>query len=179
MQFQPPSKPRHLVLCLGDQLDATSAAFDGFDAAQDAVWMAEVAEESTHVWSHRARIALFLAAMRHFRDALRAAHVTVHYRQLKDPDNAGTLARELGASVGNLCPQRLILVEPGDWRVQEQLKTAAQKLGVELEIRPDRHFFCTREAFAAHVKGRKTLRGQWQIHPTHEQLLPSLPLRPR
>ena len=65
------SCPRHLVLILGDQLDAKSAAFDGFDPKHDAVWMAEVAEESTHVWSHQARIALFLAAMRHFRDALR------------------------------------------------------------------------------------------------------------
>ena len=46
-----------LVVVLGDQLDIEAAAFDGFDPAQDAVWMAEVAEESTHVWSHKARIA--------------------------------------------------------------------------------------------------------------------------
>ena len=55
---------RRLVLVLGDQLDADAAAFDGFDNARDAVWMAEVAEESTHVWSSQPRIALFLAAMR-------------------------------------------------------------------------------------------------------------------
>lgn len=53
--------PRHLVLVLGDQLDDTAAAFDGFDPATDQVWMAEVAEESEHVWSHKARIALFLS----------------------------------------------------------------------------------------------------------------------
>ena len=47
-----------MVLVLGDQLDAKSVAFDGFDRKVDAVWMAEVAEESTHVWSHQARIAL-------------------------------------------------------------------------------------------------------------------------
>ena len=40
---------RHLVLVLGDQLDADAATFDGFDPAQDAVWMAEAAEESTHI----------------------------------------------------------------------------------------------------------------------------------
>ena len=126
MNFHPQSRPRHLVLCLGDQLDTKSAAFDGFDASLDAVWMAELAEESTHVWSHQARIALFFSAMRHFRDALRRAGVTVHYRQLDESDNAGTLARELRAGVSRLGPQRLIVVEPGDWRVQEQLKTAAQ-----------------------------------------------------
>ena len=36
-----PARPlRHLVLVLGDQLDRGSSAFDGFDTAQDAVWMA-------------------------------------------------------------------------------------------------------------------------------------------
>ena len=40
---------RHLVLILGDQLDPSAAVFDDFDPAQDAIWMAEVAEESTHV----------------------------------------------------------------------------------------------------------------------------------
>ena len=52
---------RHLVLVLGDQLDLEASAFDSFDPAQDAVWMAEVDEESTHVWSSKQRIALFLA----------------------------------------------------------------------------------------------------------------------
>ena len=40
---------RNFVLVLGDQLDPESSAFDGFDPALDAVWMAEVREESTHV----------------------------------------------------------------------------------------------------------------------------------
>ena len=50
---------RTLVLVLGDQLDLSAAAFDGFDAAQDAVWMAEVADESTQVWSSQPRIVGF------------------------------------------------------------------------------------------------------------------------
>ena len=33
-----------LEIAPGDQLDAESSAFDGFDPAQDALWMAEVAE---------------------------------------------------------------------------------------------------------------------------------------
>jgi deoxyribodipyrimidine photolyase-related protein len=73
---------RNLILVLGDQLDAKSAAFDGFDAKRDAVWMAEVSGEAEHVWLHKARIAIFLAAVRHFRDELRARGVTVHYTEL-------------------------------------------------------------------------------------------------
>jgi len=39
--------PRNLVIVHGDQLDGRSAAFDGFDPAHDAVWMAEVARPET------------------------------------------------------------------------------------------------------------------------------------
>ena len=61
---------RNLILVLGDQLDHAPAAFDGFDSGNDVVWMAEVAEETTYVWCHKLRIAMFLSAMRHFRDEL-------------------------------------------------------------------------------------------------------------
>ncbi len=152
---------RSLVLVLGDQLDAQSDAFDGFDPKLDAVWMAEVAEESTHVWTHKARIALFLAAMRHFREALRARGFIVHFRALDDTPNADSLAKELTATVSRLCPQRLIVVQPGEWRVDQMLKAAAHGLGVELEIRPDRHFLSSREEFATHAKGRKQLRMEY------------------
>lgn len=158
MNFHPQARPRHLVLVLGDQVNRDSAAFDGFDPACDAVWMAEVAEESTHVWSHKARIAMFLTAMRHFRDALRGRGVTVHYRQLDDPANTGSFRGELTATVSRLCPQRLIWVEAGEWRVQTALETAARALGVDFEVRTDRHFFCSREEFAGHARGRKQLR---------------------
>ena len=46
---------RHLVLVLGDQLNRDSAAFDGFDATHDRVWMSETPHETTHVWCHRLR----------------------------------------------------------------------------------------------------------------------------
>jgi deoxyribodipyrimidine photolyase-related protein len=73
---------RNLILVLGDQFDADSAAFDRFDLHSDAVWMAEVTGEATHVWSHKARIAVFLAAMRHFGDELRHRGWRVEYAEL-------------------------------------------------------------------------------------------------
>ena len=158
MNFHPQAHPRHLVLVLGDQLNQDSAAFDGFDPARDAVWMAEVAEESTRVWSHKARIAMFLSAMRHFRDALRRQGLTVHYRQLDDAANSGNFGGELTTTTSRLSPQRLIWVEPGEWRVQTSLESTARALGVDFEVRPDRHFFCSREEFARHAAGRKQLR---------------------
>ena len=66
----PPVTTRALVLVLGDQLDLHASGLDGFDPRQDRVLMAEVEEESTHIWSSQQRIALFLSAMRHFAESL-------------------------------------------------------------------------------------------------------------
>ena len=149
---------RTLVVVLGDQLDLDAAAFDGFDTAQDAVWMAEVDEESTHVWSSKQRIALFLSAMRHFAQALRAAGRPLHYRRLDDPGNRGSLAAELQAALATLAPQRVVMTAPGDWRVWQSLKAVVEAAGLALEVREDRHFYATAREFAAHAKGRKSLR---------------------
>ncbi|MGY8905260.1 MAG: cryptochrome/photolyase family protein [Burkholderiales bacterium] len=157
-----PAKPitpvRHLVLVLGDQLDEAAAAFDEFDPALDAIWMAEVAEESTHIWSSKQRIAIFLSAMRHFAEHLRARGWHVHYTQLDDADNPGTLAGQLHAAIAQLKPVALVMTAPGDWRVLQALKGVAHTTKLLLEIRDDRHFFSTVRDFAQHAKGRKQLR---------------------
>ncbi|TWU30526.1 cryptochrome/photolyase family protein [Bythopirellula polymerisocia] len=167
-------KCRHLVLVLGDQLNAASSAFDDFDREHDLVWMAEVAEEATHVWTHKARIVMFLASMRHFRDQLLKKHFQVDYRELEDSSNQGTLARELAAAVKRVRPKRLILVEPGEWRVRNDLVQAARKMNIELELRPDNHFLSTPEEFAQHAQGRKQLRLEYfyrELRRKHDILM--------
>jgi deoxyribodipyrimidine photolyase-related protein len=153
-----PRPLRHLVLVLGDQLDEASSAFDGFDPACDAVWMAEVEEEATHVWSSQPRLAQFLAAMRHFALALYGRGWAVRYITLDDPTNTGTLAGELARAVRALGPAKALLTAPGDWRVLQALRAQAQALSLPLELREDRHFYTTARDFAAYAQGRKTLR---------------------
>ena len=149
---------RALVLVLGDQLDPASSARDGFDPREDALWMAEVAEESTHVWSSKPRTALFLSAMRHFAAAQRDAGRPVHYTALDNAGNTGTLAGELRRAIAAHRPTRLVMTEPGDWRVREALIAVAREAGLPLELRTDRHFFATLDRFRAHAEGRKQLR---------------------
>jgi deoxyribodipyrimidine photolyase-related protein len=149
---------RHLLLILGDQLDRQSAVFDDFDASQDIVWMAEVAAESTKVWTHKARIVVFLSAMRHFAAKLRAEGIQVDYRTLDETGAEGSFAAELQSAVQRLKPQRLILVEPGEWQVREDFRSMALKLGIEIEEREDRHFLASHGDFEKHAKGRKQLR---------------------
>jgi deoxyribodipyrimidine photolyase-related protein len=155
------TKLRSLVLVLGDQLDLDSAAFDDFDACVDAVWMAEVVEESTHVWASKPRIAMFLTAMRHFALALQAANRPLHYARLDAPGNHGSLAAQLQADIESLRPTALVMTAPGDWRVLQAIKTVAEACGLPLDVREDRHFFVSVEEFTAHAHGRKSLRMEY------------------
>ena len=129
-----PGKVRHLVVVLGDQLDLQSSALEGFDATQDVVWMAEVVEESTHVWSAKQRIAVFLSAMRHFAQSLREQGLPVDYTRLEAPDNAGTLALELGKAITLLQPTAMVMSAPGDWRVLQSLRAVAKEHAVALDL---------------------------------------------
>lgn len=153
-----PRPVRHLVLVLGDQLDEHSSALADFDPTQDVVWMAEVAEESTHVWSAKQRIAVFLSAMRHFSEHLKAKGTPLQYLPLDDANNPGTLAAALQQAIAQWQPAKLVLTAPGDWRVLQALRNVARVAGIPLDLRDDTHFFSTVREFAAYAEGRKQLR---------------------
>ena len=152
------SPVRHLVLVLGDQLDENASAFSDFDPQQDAVWMAEVDEESTHVVSAKQRTTVFLSAMRHFAAMLRGKGWRVLYSALDAPENQGTLTGELDKVLSTHQPRKLIMTAPGEWRVLQSLRAVAANHSMVLDIRDDTHFFSTVRDFTAHAAGRKQIR---------------------
>ena len=136
--------------------------------------MAEVAAESTHVWTHKQRITLFLSAMRHFREAQRALGRTVHYTELSDAGNRGRLSTQLQAFFDEYQPERVLCVEPGEHRVRVGLEKVCESAGVALEIRVDRHFLSTVADFSRHAEGRKELRMEYfyrEMRQKHSVLL--------
>ena len=151
------SQVRNLVVVLGDQLDVDGASFDGFDAGLDAVLMSEVHEEATYVPQHRQRLVLFFSAMRHLRGTLEARGYRVLYGALDDRSNTGTLTGELERRLKAMQPARLVVAEPGDFRVLHALRSSASRLAVDLEVRVDRHFLDTIEQFKTYASGRKEL----------------------
>lgn len=157
MPDREPTAIRHLIVVLGDQLDPASTVFDDFDPARDAVWMAEVAHEAEQVWSTKARVAVFLAAMRHFRDALRERGWRVEYRAL-DAHDRPTLDAALAADLAALRPERVVAVRPGEWRLAQSLPAVCREAGVPWSERLDTHFYCDPHDFADWAKGRKELR---------------------
>lgn len=149
--------PRHLLVVLGDQLNGDATLWRDADPALDVVWMCEAPQEATKVWSHPARIALFLSAMRHFAEDVRARGFSVHYRRLGEHD-AETLEAALAADIGSLRPQRVRMVEAGEYDVMAALSGAAARSGVPLDVLPDAHFLCSRDDFARWLAGRSQPR---------------------
>lgn len=144
-----------LLLILGDQLDRHSPLLTTSDPCHARILMAEVREESTHVPSHKARTALFLSAMRHFRDELRAKGWIVDYREISAASSS--LAHELQQAIHRHNPRRVRVVEPGDHRVL----TALLNVCPNLEVVTGTHFLSTLDDFRRHARGRRQLRMEY------------------
>ncbi len=142
---------RRLVVVCGDQLDADSAALDGFDPARDAILMTEAVEEATYVPQHKKRLVLFFSAMRHFAESQRAEGREVVYRRLDDDGAPQTLADSLRRAVEERAPAEVVLARPGDWRVLQALSAAAP----DLRLVEETHFLSTPRDWAEMRAGRR------------------------
>jgi deoxyribodipyrimidine photolyase-related protein len=147
-----------LRVILGDQLSHDISALAGIDRARDRVLMMEVEEEGTYVRHHKQKIVLVLSAMRHFADELRAKGIAVDYVELDAADNTGRFDSEVQRAVVRLAPDRIVVTEPGEWRVRTMVERWEALTGRLVEIRDDDRFFATRARFAAWAQGRRGWR---------------------
>lgn len=145
---------QNLLLVLGDQLDPRSALFAEASRHHDLVWMAEVPHEATKVWSHRARIALFLSAMRHFAEALRETGWRLDYQALDRHPHAD-FATALRAALQVHQPQRVRMVAAGEYAVARALEATCAEARIPLEVLEDRHFLTSSGDFADWQVGRR------------------------
>jgi deoxyribodipyrimidine photolyase-related protein len=147
-----------LRLILGDQLTRDLSSLADLDPATDVVVMVEVADETTYVRHHKQKIALILSAMRHFAQALLEEGITVDYVRLDDAGNTGSFSGELQRAVERHRPRRIVVTEPGEWRVWEAMRGWSKAFDLPVEIREDDRFFCSRGRFARWAGGRKAYR---------------------
>ncbi len=160
-QNHTPRAIRNLVLVLGDQLTPTLSSLKAADPALDIVLMCEVAEEATYVRHHKKKIVLLFSAMRHFAAELENAGWRVEYTRLDDPQNAGSFSGEIERKVNAHKPQRIVVTEPGEWRVLDGIRGWGAQFNLPVDILPDSRFICSRETFARWAQGRKQLRMEY------------------
>jgi len=150
--------PGILRLVLGDQLTHDLAALRDIEPARDGVLMAEVAAEATYVRHHPKKIVFIFSAMRHFAAELAERGIAVTYVRLDDPGNTGSLTGEVARAVAREQPERVVVTEPGEWRLWAAMRDWESELGVPVELRDDARFFTTPRAFRTWADGRKSVR---------------------
>ncbi len=146
-----------LIPILGDQLTHGLASLRSANKAQDTVLMMEVADETTYVRHHKAKIVLILAAMRHFAAELRADGWTIDYIPLDDPENQGSFTGEIGRAVERHRPSAIRIVEAGEWRVQKAIESWESRFGLPVEILGDDRFICPLPDFFTWAASRREL----------------------
>ena len=161
---------KKLILILGDQLDLKVAALRDFDIKTDQVIMIESMQEAQYVWTHKAKIALFLSAMRHFAKNLEDLHYPITYIK----SSPLTLVEALKEKIVQEQIKHLICTEPGEWRLKQQIEELAKELSIRLEMREDDHFYCTHQEFIKWTDGKKELRLEYfyrLMRKTHHILI--------
>ncbi|AGH98702.1 cryptochrome/photolyase family protein [Micavibrio aeruginosavorus] len=149
-----------LRLVLGDQLSTTLSSLD--DCADgDVILMCEVMEEATYVRHHPKKIAFLFSAMRHFAQELVEKGYRVVYVSLDDPENTGSLKGEVSRILHRERAKRIVITEPGEYRLLKDFESWHTELGVPVDIRPDTRFLCGISEFSQWAEGRKQLRMEY------------------
>lgn len=159
------SSTKNLRFVLGDQLSRGVSSLRDADPETDVILMAEVHDECTYVRHHVKKIAFLFSAMRHFAAELEAEGFRVDYRSLNDTGDTeslgGSFSGELIAAVDRHKPERVIVTEPGEWRVRDNMNSWVDQIGVPLDIQADDRFVCSINEFGQWASGRKSLRMEY------------------
>ena len=145
---------KKLILILGDQIDINSVLLKDVDLMTSEVIMIESQFESDYVWSHKAKIVLFLSAMRHFAVELQAKKIPLTYIK----QSRLTIEAELKRHIVEKGITHLVCIEPGEWRLKVGLETLARELNVVMLMHEDAHFYCSNSEFRAWAAEKKELR---------------------
>ena len=148
----------NLVVILGDQLSTDISSLGLADKDRDHVLMVEVDAETRYVKHHKKKIAFILSAMRHFAQSLRENGWNVRYVELDDPDNVGNFTSEIERAVQNVCPDQIVITDPGEWRVLEMVRSWSSRFKLPVHILEDRRFLCSLSEFQSWAEGRKNPR---------------------
>ena len=147
-----------LRLILADQLSELIASLQGASQETDIIMFFEVMAEATYVPHHPKKIAFLFAAMRHFAEALSCQGYKIRYIKLDDPLNTGSLDGELKRAVAELAAARIVVTEPGEWRILTMMQAWKISLGIPIEILRDERFLCSIAEFKKWATDKKQLR---------------------
>lgn len=150
-----------LVPIFADQLSHDLSALQNANKENAHVLMMEVRNETDQVWHHRKKLIFLFSAMRHFAEELRSDGWTVEYVELDAPENTHSFLTEIKRAAKSIAPDRILITEPGEWRVLEMIQELRDDGDIPVKLLRDRRFIATKQEFADWAEGRKELRMEY------------------
>ena len=150
-----------LRIILTDQLTKEISSLEKLDKENDIIFMCESTEEFTHVKHHKLKIAFIISAMRHFAKELKDEGYNIIYKGLDNSENLVSFENEIQNILHDHNISKIIVTEPGEFRILENLRNYSANLNVPIEIIPDNRFLCSIEEFARFARDKKQLRMEY------------------
>ena len=150
-----------LRVILGDQLSPTLSCLHDTDKDRDTVLLCEVQQEATYVKHHKKKLVFIFSAMRHFAQELRDAGHRVIYHKLDDATAFSRFSDSVIGATQGASFDEIVVTEPSEYRVLEEIKLWPELLNVPVDIRPDTRFLANHSDFETWSAGRKSLRMEY------------------
>ncbi|BDW99867.1 cryptochrome/photolyase family protein [Maricaulis maris] len=150
-----------LVLVLGDQLSPHLPSLRQTSPGDADILMVEAISETEYVWHHRKKIALIFSAMRHFAAELEAQGRRVIYHRLDQDEPCTDFADGVARALKAGAYERLIVTEPGEWRLKQAFETWQDRFNLPVTLIEDDRFLCSHERFERWAEGRKQFRMEY------------------
>ena len=94
----------------------------------------------------------------------------MRYVRIDDPHNTGSLLGEIRRALGEEDVSRVVLTEPGEYRLAEEFDAFARAQNIPVEIRPDDRYLCSHAQFADWARGKRALRMEFFYRDMRERL---------
>lgn len=148
---------KNLIVILKDQLSFSLSSLKHACSKTDVLFLCELGE--TEIFHHQKKIAFQLACMRHFAQDCKEQGfevLTVSYLDSQQPLH---LSEEITKIYQTGSYEKIIITEPSEWGVYEELKKLSHHIPVD--FLPDDRFLATKSDFRSWANGKKQLRMEY------------------
>ena len=148
-------KYKSIKLILGDQLNELHPWFDKID--EDVLFvLMEVRSETDYVKHHIQKVVAIFDSMRKFSEVLVAKGHHVKYFKINDFDNQQSFTKNLEGLVNQFGAKEIHYQLPDEYRVDQELKSLSDTIGISVEAFDTYHFLTTRNELGLLFEGKKS-----------------------
>jgi len=147
--------PNTIRLILWDQLSSNISSLSDVNPETDHILFLETLGEAESVNHHVKKLIFLFSSMRHFADELKKRHFKITYIDLSQEEPS--LTTGIQKAIKKVNPEKIIVTQPGEYRILQEIKSWQKKFKIPVEIRPDDRFFVSSDEFNEWSQGKKKL----------------------